>query len=176
MLNFSHNCIREKKTYFFFLLKYKQNKIVKIIEISYYLIFFLQINNLSGECPHLNQLPLEMIGDRIVEDGICIDLPEFNYQVCRQSPPLPNRCRKPTYGFTRNCGKICITCRVYGDIDLHMHDLCHIHDHISNQFNESFASFLYGLSMTMWCVDFPGCPSREQWEAPISKRKEKRKN
>lgn len=58
-------------------------------------------------------------------------------------------------------------------LDLHMHDLCHIHDHISNQFNESFASFLYGLSMTMWCVDFPGCPSREQWEALISKRERK---
>ncbi|CAX45216.1 conserved hypothetical protein [Candida dubliniensis CD36] len=58
-------------------------------------------------------------------------------------------------------------------LDLHMHDLRHIHDHISNQFNESFASFLYGLSMTMWCVDFPGCPSREQWEALISKRERK---
>ena len=108
-----------------------------------------------------------------MEDGICIDLPEFTKYVAK-SPPLPNRCRKPTHGFTRNCGKFASLAESMETLDLHMHDLCHIHDHISNQFNESFASFLYGLSMTMWCVDFPGCPSREQWEALISKRKEKK--
>ncbi|RCK63290.1 DASH complex subunit DAM1 [Candida viswanathii] len=58
-------------------------------------------------------------------------------------------------------------------LDSNMHDLNRIHDNLSNQFNESFASFLYGLSMTMWCVDFPGCPSRVEWENLMAKREQK---
>ena len=50
------------------------------------------------------------------------------------------------------------------ELDLNMTNLQLIHEAISDGFNESFASFLYGLSITMWCVDFPGCPSRMQWE------------
>lgn len=50
------------------------------------------------------------------------------------------------------------------ELDVNMTNLQQIHEAISDGFNESFASFLYGLSITMWCVDFPGCPSREQWE------------
>lgn len=57
-------------------------------------------------------------------------------------------------------------------LDTNMRDLCHIHDNLSNQFNESFSSFLYGLSMTMWCVDFPGCPSRVEWENLVAKREQ----
>ncbi|KAK6459533.1 DASH complex subunit Dam1-domain-containing protein [Scheffersomyces xylosifermentans] len=57
------------------------------------------------------------------------------------------------------------------DLDANMTNLSSIHDAISNQFNESFASFMYGLSMTMWCVDFPGCPTREAWER-LQARKE----
>lgn len=50
------------------------------------------------------------------------------------------------------------------ELDVNMTNLQLIHEAISDGFNESFASFLYGLSITMWCVDFPGCPSRNQWE------------
>lgn len=50
------------------------------------------------------------------------------------------------------------------ELDLNMTNLQLIHEAISDGFNESFASFLYGLSITMWCVDFPGCPSKMQWE------------
>lgn len=50
------------------------------------------------------------------------------------------------------------------ELDVNMTNLQLIHEAISDGFNESFASFLYGLSITMWCVDFPGCPSRDQWE------------
>lgn len=39
-----------------------------------------------------------------------------------------------------------------------------IHEAVSTGFNESFASFMYGLSITMWCVDFPGCPTKRAWE------------
>lgn len=46
------------------------------------------------------------------------------------------------------------------ELDNYMVDLALIHEAISNGFNESFASFLYGLSITMWCVDYPGCPTR----------------
>ncbi|EMG49599.1 DAM1 DASH complex subunit DAM1 [Candida maltosa Xu316] len=52
-----------------------------------------------------------------------------------------------------------------GTLDQHMDDFQTIHNNISNRFNESFASFLYGLSMTMWCVDFTGYPKRGEWEA-----------
>lgn len=38
-----------------------------------------------------------------------------------------------------------------------------IHNSIS-EFNESFSSFLYGLSLTMWCVDFTGAPNPKAWE------------
>ncbi|ABN64551.2 predicted protein [Scheffersomyces stipitis CBS 6054] len=57
------------------------------------------------------------------------------------------------------------------ELDANMNNLSSIHDAISNQFNEPFASFLYGISMTMWCVDFPGCPTRQAWER-LQKRNE----
>ncbi|CUM64960.1 uncharacterized protein PRCAT00002578001 [Priceomyces carsonii] len=50
------------------------------------------------------------------------------------------------------------------ELDSNMVDLVLIHEAISSGFNESFASFLYGLSITMWCVDYPGCPTRTSWE------------
>ncbi|GEQ70510.1 hypothetical protein JCM33374_g4188 [Metschnikowia sp. JCM 33374] len=39
-----------------------------------------------------------------------------------------------------------------------------------NGFNESFASFLYGLMITMFCNNFPGCPTRKQHEVMEEKR------
>lgn len=50
------------------------------------------------------------------------------------------------------------------ELDSNMSNLQQINQAVSSGFNESFAAFLYGLSMTMWCVDFPGTPSKSQWE------------
>ncbi|KAI5963739.1 DAM1 [Candida pseudojiufengensis] len=59
------------------------------------------------------------------------------------------------------------------DLCVNMKDLNHIHNAISGQFNESFASFLYGLSLTMWCVSLPKCPSKKAWQR-LQLRKRKR--
>ncbi|KAK6200320.1 DASH complex subunit Dam1-domain-containing protein [Scheffersomyces amazonensis] len=56
------------------------------------------------------------------------------------------------------------------ELDANLTNLQSIHEAISGQFNESFASFLYGLSITMWCVDFPGCPTKESWAKLQSRR------
>lgn len=50
------------------------------------------------------------------------------------------------------------------NMESYMVDLRHIQEAISNGFNEPFASFMYGMSITMWCNNFPNCPSRDQWE------------
>ncbi|CAH2350918.1 DASH complex subunit Dam1p [[Candida] railenensis] len=50
------------------------------------------------------------------------------------------------------------------ELEMNMTGLQQIHESLCGEFNESFAGFLYGLSMTMWCVHFPGKPSRDQWE------------
>lgn len=59
------------------------------------------------------------------------------------------------------------------DLDVNVRDLNHIHNAVASQFNESFASFLYGLSITMWCVDLPKCPSRKAWQK-LQMRKRKK--
>ncbi|CAK9436173.1 uncharacterized protein LODBEIA_P07310 [Lodderomyces beijingensis] len=59
------------------------------------------------------------------------------------------------------------------DLDVNMRDLSHIHTAISSNFNEPFASLLYGLSITMWCVDFPRVPTRQQWEQIEIKERKK---
>ncbi|KAI5965476.1 DAM1 [Candida theae] len=61
----------------------------------------------------------------------------------------------------------------FEDLDVNVRDLNHIHDAVSNQFNESFASFLYGLSITMWCVDLPKCPSQKAWQRLQMRKKKK---
>lgn len=53
-----------------------------------------------------------------------------------------------------------------------MTNLQQIHEVLSSNFNESFAAFMYGVSITMWCVDFPGCPSTTVWQQ-IQDNKEK---
>lgn len=50
------------------------------------------------------------------------------------------------------------------ELDVNMTNLQQIHDALLMGFNELFASFMYGLLITMWCVDFPGCPTRRAWE------------
>lgn len=59
------------------------------------------------------------------------------------------------------------------ELDLNMRDLQQIHSAISSLFNESFASFLYGLSITMWCVDFASVPSRDEWARIEADKKRK---
>lgn len=50
------------------------------------------------------------------------------------------------------------------ELEDNMTSLHQIHNSIANGFNESFASFLYGLLMTMWCVDFPGLPTKSDFD------------
>lgn len=59
------------------------------------------------------------------------------------------------------------------DLDINVRDLNHIHNAVASQFNESFASFLYGLSITMWCVDLPKCPSQKAWQRLQLRKKKK---
>ncbi|EGV60226.1 DASH complex subunit dam1 [Yamadazyma tenuis] len=47
------------------------------------------------------------------------------------------------------------------DLEMYMKHLQRLHEAISQGFNESFSSFLYGLSITMWCIDFPSTPSKD---------------
>ncbi|KAI5951199.1 DAM1 [Candida jiufengensis] len=61
------------------------------------------------------------------------------------------------------------------DLCVNMKDLNHIHNAISGQFNESFASFLYGLSLTMWCVSLPKCPSKRAWQRLQLRKRKKEK-
>ena len=88
------------------------------------------------------------------------------YNILPQSPKIhypvdPDNLPLETPGNTE---KFELLSDALEELDVNMTNLQLIHEAISDGFNESFASFLYGLSITMWCVDFPGCPSRNQWE------------
>lgn len=48
-------------------------------------------------------------------------------------------------------------------LENNMCELAKIHNAVNSGFNEPFASFLYGLSITMFCNNFPGCPTRETY-------------
>jgi DASH complex subunit DAM1 len=56
------------------------------------------------------------------------------------------------------------------ELEGYMTKLQQMHESMSDGFNEAFSSFLYGLSMTMWCVDFPSCPSRKVWQELHAKK------
>lgn len=49
-------------------------------------------------------------------------------------------------------------------LESNMGELARIHHSVNTEFNEPFASFLYGLWITMFCNNFPGCPTRELYE------------
>lgn len=51
-----------------------------------------------------------------------------------------------------------------GQLQTNMGNLAKIHHAVNSGFNEPFASFLYGLMITMFCNNFPGCPTRESYE------------
>ena len=48
------------------------------------------------------------------------------------------------------------------DLEANMMHLQLLHESIA-RFNENFASFLYGLNMSAFCVDFPEAPSAESF-------------
>lgn len=52
---------------------------------------------------------------------------------------------------------------VVGDLENNMCDLSRIHSAVNSGFNEPFAAFLYGLLITMFCNNFPGCPTRDTY-------------
>lgn len=52
----------------------------------------------------------------------------------------------------------------FHELEKSMTQLHKIHGHILDEFNESFASLIYGLLVTMWCVNFPHCPLKHWWE------------
>lgn len=49
-------------------------------------------------------------------------------------------------------------------LETNMGDIAKIHSAVNSGFNEPFAGFLYGLLITMFCNNFPGCPTRETYE------------
>lgn len=75
---------------------------------------------------------------------------------------------------TRNAERLDSLADAFVQLKSHMSDLSKIHDAIDNRFNEPFAAFLYGLFITMFCNNFPGCPTYEQFES-ILKAQEARK-
>lgn len=48
---------------------------------------------------------------------------------------------------------------------LNVTSLERIHNALNNGFNESFAGFLYGLLLNMFCSNYPACPLKELFEA-----------
>lgn len=52
-----------------------------------------------------------------------------------------------------------------GDLESNMTDLAKIHGAVNSGFNEPFAAFLYGLLITMFCNNFPGCPTRDTYKS-----------
>lgn len=51
-----------------------------------------------------------------------------------------------------------------GELENNMCELAKIHSAVNSGFNEPFAAFLYGLLITMFCNNFPGCPTRDTYE------------
>lgn len=87
--------------------------------------------------------------------------PKIHYPIDPESLPLDSAANTENFELLSDAVQ---------DLELHMKHLQHIHESISQGFNESFASFLYGLSITMWCVDFQSTPSKDlEQELQVSK-------
>lgn len=52
-----------------------------------------------------------------------------------------------------------------GQLETNMAKLADMHISVNQRFNEPFAAFLYGLLMTMFCNNFPGCPTQVAFES-----------
>ncbi|ODV79190.1 uncharacterized protein CANTADRAFT_34211, partial [Suhomyces tanzawaensis NRRL Y-17324] len=81
--------------------------------------------------------------------------PKIHYPVDVEHTPMESAVNSEKFGRVSDAME---------ELDVNMTNLQLIHDAVALGFNESFASFMYGLSITMWCVDFPGCPTRKAWE------------
>lgn len=51
------------------------------------------------------------------------------------------------------------------ELESNMTDLAQMHAAVNGGFNEPFAAFLYGLLITMFCNNFPGCPTQAAFES-----------
>lgn len=59
----------------------------------------------------------------------------------------------------------------FTNLDDNLKDIRDMQDYLAT-FNESFASFLYGLNMNAFCVDFPEAPSTESFRRAVARRTE----
>lgn len=82
--------------------------------------------------------------------------PNVHYSLDDDTPPLET---------DRNMERLASLADAFEQLKLHISDLSSIHFAINNKFNEPFAAFLYGLFITMFCNNFPGCPTYEQFES-----------
>lgn len=87
--------------------------------------------------------------------GILPQSPKVHYAVDAENLPLDSATNRDRFGQLSDAME---------ELDVNMTNLQQIHEAMSGGFNESFAAFLYGLNITTWCVDFPGCPTRDQWQ------------
>lgn len=87
--------------------------------------------------------------------GIIPQSPKVHYAVDADNLPLDSATNRERFGQLSDAME---------ELDVNMTNLQQIHEAMAGGFNESFASFLYGLNITTWCVDFPGCPTRDQWQ------------
>lgn len=86
---------------------------------------------------------------------ILAQLPKVHYPVDPDNLPLES---------AANTDKFEKLSDAMEELEANMRGLQRIHESLLLGFNELFASFLYGLLMTMWCVHFPGRPLKDQWE------------
>lgn len=88
------------------------------------------------------------------------------YKVLPQSPKVhyPVNPDQLPLDSEENIEKFELLAEQIDEMETHMVNLQLIQEAISNGFNEPFASFMYGMSITMWCNNFPNRPSKEQWE------------
>lgn len=81
--------------------------------------------------------------------------PKIHYPVDANNLPLDSAINTDNFALLSDAME---------ELEDNMSSLQQIHHSISNGFNESFAGFLYGILMTMWCVDFPGLPSKSEFD------------
>lgn len=86
---------------------------------------------------------------------ILAQLPKVHYPVDPDNLPLES---------VANTDKFEKLSDAMEELEANMRGLQRIHESLLLGFNELFASFLYGLLMTMWCVHLPGRPLKDQWE------------
>lgn len=87
--------------------------------------------------------------------GLLPQSPKIHYPIDPNNLPLDSSMNTESFAQLSDCME---------ELEENMNNLQQIHDSITNGFNESFAGFLYGLLMTMWCVDFPGLPSKTDFD------------